>query len=89
MGLAPTKSRVRVQGIWIHGFAGPYIVESWNAWDTLGLLQQLGAVPAIGRRRRPEKVHPRTFRPIAIHGSQEFIDSAALNTAFAATEVAV
>jgi hypothetical protein len=24
-------------------------VESWNHWDSLGLLQQLGVIPALGQ----------------------------------------
>jgi hypothetical protein len=38
-----------VAGIWIHRSAGGKIVESWNSWDTLGMLTQLGAVPAFGK----------------------------------------
>jgi hypothetical protein len=40
---------VVVSGIWIHRLAGGKIVESWNNWDSLGLLQQLGVVPALGQ----------------------------------------
>jgi hypothetical protein len=29
--------------------AGGKIVESWNYWDTLGMLQQLGVVPQLGK----------------------------------------
>ena len=43
MGLAPTGRRVAVSGIWIQRIANGRIAESWNAWDTLGMLQQLGA----------------------------------------------
>ena len=25
------------------------IVETWNSWDTFGLLQQLGAIPALAQ----------------------------------------
>jgi hypothetical protein len=38
---------VVVAGIWIHRLAGNKIVESWDVWDTLGMLQQLGVVPQI------------------------------------------
>jgi steroid delta-isomerase-like uncharacterized protein len=44
-GIPPTGKSVDVQGIWIHRFANNKIVESWNVWDTLGMLQQLGVVP--------------------------------------------
>jgi steroid delta-isomerase-like uncharacterized protein len=43
-----TGKHVSVQGVWIHRVAGGVIVESWNVWDTLGMLQQLGVVPAAG-----------------------------------------
>jgi SnoaL-like polyketide cyclase len=42
MIISPTGKQVQVTGIWIHRFAGDRIVESWNAWDALGMLQQLG-----------------------------------------------
>ncbi len=45
-GIPPTGKRATVQGIWIHRIAGNKIVESWNIWDTLGMLQQLGIIPS-------------------------------------------
>jgi steroid delta-isomerase-like uncharacterized protein len=47
-GIAPTGKPVEVQGIWIHRIANNKIAESWNVWDTLGMLQQLGVVPMMG-----------------------------------------
>ena len=44
-GIPPTGKHVTVPGIWIHRIAGSKIVESWNVWDTLGMLQQLGVIP--------------------------------------------
>jgi steroid delta-isomerase-like uncharacterized protein len=35
-----------VTGITIDRIEGGKIVESWGNWDTLGMMQQLGAVPA-------------------------------------------
>lgn len=46
-GIPATGKSVAVEGIWIHRFANNKIVESWNVWDTLGMLQQLGVVPAM------------------------------------------
>ncbi len=46
MGIAPTGKRAEVTGISIVRFAGGKIAEEWGNWDTLGLLQQIGAVPA-------------------------------------------
>jgi steroid delta-isomerase-like uncharacterized protein len=47
-GLPPTGKRAVVQGIFIHRLAGGKIVEDWAIRDTLGLLQQLGVIPARG-----------------------------------------
>ncbi|MCI0528530.1 MAG: ester cyclase, partial [Nitrospira sp.] len=47
-GIAATRKRVRAPGIWIHRIADGKIVESWNVWDALGMLQQLGVIPAMG-----------------------------------------
>jgi predicted ester cyclase len=46
MGLAPSHKRVTVTGITIDRFEGGKVVESWSNWDTMGMMQQLGAVPA-------------------------------------------
>lgn len=52
-GIPPTGKFVRVQGIWIHRIADNRIVESWNVWDTLGMLQQLGVAPLMGAAKVP------------------------------------
>ena len=49
-GLAPTGRPVVATAIVIHRLAGGKIVEEWVQMDTLGLLQQLGAVPAPVQR---------------------------------------
>ncbi len=49
MGIPPTGKKVEFTGINIHRFADGKIVETWWAWDALGLLQQLGAIPAPGQ----------------------------------------
>ena len=46
-GISPTDKKASVDGIWIHRIKNGKIAESWNVWDTLGLLQQLGVVPAM------------------------------------------
>lgn len=50
LGIAPTNRKVRVDGIWMFRFTNGKIAESWNCWDTLGLLQQLGVVPQMGAK---------------------------------------
>jgi steroid delta-isomerase-like uncharacterized protein len=50
-GIPATGKKVEVPGIWIHRIAGGKIVESWNVWDTLGMLQQMGVVPALGQTK--------------------------------------
>jgi steroid delta-isomerase-like uncharacterized protein len=44
-GIPPTGKPIRVDAITIHRMDGGKIVETWEVWDTLGFLQQLGAVP--------------------------------------------
>lgn len=46
MGFAPTGKQVTVTGITISRIAGGKVAEEWSNWDTLGMLQQIGAVPA-------------------------------------------
>jgi len=45
-GIAPTGKEATVTGISIDRWADGKIVESWTNWDSMGLLQQLGAMPA-------------------------------------------
>src|SRR5205823_2752076 len=44
--LPATGRASTVTGIIIDRFEDDQIAESWSNWDTLGMLQQLGAVPA-------------------------------------------
>ena len=44
MGIQPTGKRVTQTGISIHRFEGGKIVEQWHEMDTVGVLQQLGAM---------------------------------------------
>jgi steroid delta-isomerase-like uncharacterized protein len=46
MGVPPTGKRVTVSGVDITRVASGKIVEHWEYWDQLELLQQIGAVPA-------------------------------------------
>ena len=45
LGIAPTGKRVTVTGISIHRISSGEIVEEWEEWDSLSLMQQLGVVP--------------------------------------------
>jgi steroid delta-isomerase-like uncharacterized protein len=46
MGIPATQKSVEVSGIAIDRFSDGKIAESWGNWDTIGLMQQLGAIPA-------------------------------------------
>ncbi len=48
-GVAPTGKQVTMAGIDIFRIAGGKIVELWNQEDVLGMMQQIGAVPAPGQ----------------------------------------
>ena len=45
-GLPASGRTSTVTGISIDRIEGGKIVESWGNWDTLGMMQQLGAMPA-------------------------------------------
>ncbi len=47
MGIAPTGKESTVTGVTIDKIKDGKIVESWNNWDTLGMMQQLGVIPAL------------------------------------------
>jgi steroid delta-isomerase-like uncharacterized protein len=46
MGLPPTGREVEIRAIYIHRIADGRIVEQWLVSDGVGLLQQLGVMPA-------------------------------------------
>ncbi len=48
MGLAPTGKEVAFGAIYIHRIEDGRIVEQWVVSDRLGMMQQLGVVPAPG-----------------------------------------
>jgi len=45
-GIPPTGRKISVDAITIHRMADNKIAETWEVWDTLGFLQQLGVVPS-------------------------------------------
>jgi steroid delta-isomerase-like uncharacterized protein len=49
LGMPPTGKGVAVTGIDIFRIANDQIVELWLSWDQMGMLQQLGAIPAPGQ----------------------------------------
>lgn len=49
MGIAPTGKQVTVTGMTITRFANGRVVEQWLSFDALGMLQQLGVIPAPGQ----------------------------------------
>ncbi len=47
MGIPPTGKQVTITGIQIPRIAGGKITENWINLDALGMLQQLGVIPAM------------------------------------------
>lgn len=47
MGIKPTGKQVTVSGLTVSRLEGGKIVEEFQNWDTFGMMQQLGAVPAL------------------------------------------
>jgi steroid delta-isomerase-like uncharacterized protein len=48
-GIAPTGKQFTISGISIARFDSGKMVEGWVNWDALGMMQQLGVVPELGK----------------------------------------
>jgi len=48
-GIAPTGKSITQTGIDILRLAGGKVIERWGEFDNLGLMQQLGVIPAPGQ----------------------------------------
>lgn len=46
VGISPTGKQVTITGITINRISGGKIEEEWNNFDRLGLMRQLGVIPA-------------------------------------------
>ena len=46
MGIPPTGKQVTVQESHIGRIVGGKMAERWSEWDALGMMQQLGVIPA-------------------------------------------
>ncbi len=49
MGIEATGRRVSVSGLTISRLEGGKIIEEFQNWDTVGMLQQLDAIPVLAR----------------------------------------
>ncbi|MGH9720188.1 MAG: ester cyclase [Bryobacteraceae bacterium] len=52
MGVAPTHERMTITGIHIARFAGGKLVEAWDSWDRLSMMQALGLAPGAAHAAR-------------------------------------
>jgi len=50
MGIEASHRPINVEGIRIDRITEGRIAETWNHWDTMGMLRQLGALPRLERR---------------------------------------
>ena len=50
-GTPPTNKKMSVEGITISRHATGKILDSRVSWDALGMMQQLGVVPAVGQAK--------------------------------------
>ncbi len=46
MGVAPSGNRVTVAGVSVERVVDGKIEESWDIYDALGMMQQIGAIPS-------------------------------------------
>lgn len=47
-GIEPTGEVVVVEGVNVFAVDGGEITEVWSAWDSLGMVQELGILPSLG-----------------------------------------
>lgn len=63
MGIEASNRSISVEGIRIDRIANGRIAETWNRWDTLEMLRQLGATPPLER-------HPEVAAAVASPAAQ-------------------
>jgi steroid delta-isomerase-like uncharacterized protein len=51
MGIPATDKKVSVDGITLNHIVNGKIMDSYISWDALGLMRQLGVVPALGQAK--------------------------------------
>jgi steroid delta-isomerase-like uncharacterized protein len=51
MGIPATDKKVSVDGITLNHIVNGKIMDSYISWDSLGLMRQLGVVPALGQAK--------------------------------------
>ncbi len=49
-GVPPTGNKLTIRGINIFNTADGKIAEVWSKYNTLGMMQQLGVIPPMGKR---------------------------------------
>ncbi|MBI4233564.1 MAG: ester cyclase [Chloroflexi bacterium] len=52
MGIPATRRQITMTGIVVDRVVGGKIVERWDVTDVMGLMQQLGVIPAPGQAGR-------------------------------------
>ena len=50
LGLAATNKPVAIGGMSLARIANGQLVEAWDHWDKLAMLQQIGAIPALATK---------------------------------------
>jgi len=50
-GIAPTGKNIHITGVSIARFTNGKITEGFVNWDALGMMQQLGVVPELGKAK--------------------------------------
>ena len=50
MGISPTGKQFTIMEIRIYRIVGGKIVECWGLFDQMGMMQQLGVIPPLGKR---------------------------------------
>ena len=58
-GIAPTGKQFNITGISIARFTNGKMFEGYINWDALGLMQQLGVVPELGKAKAAAASAPR------------------------------
>ena len=52
LGVPPSGKQVNVTGIDLFRIWAGKIVDLWQGWDQLGMMQQIGAVPTPGQAKK-------------------------------------